>query len=134
MHCNNKIKIQVNFLIFKSKIIKTCNFRLKRQDEVNNSRLRLEHSKQIQLYLLNGDEQPGCIFCDCQLTFWSVRYVFCSRRVQKSQDKLMCIQSYRFCNNVILTKKFKLFNILDVYNLFAKLSYKLCMHVRLDVK
>ena len=108
MHCNNKIKIQVNFLIFKSKIIKTCNFRLKRQDDVNISRLRLEHSKQIQLYILNGDEQPGCIFCDGLLTFWSVRYVFCSRRVQTSQDKLMCIQSYRFCNNVILTKKFKL--------------------------
>lgn len=113
------LKIQVNVILFKSTL---SNFGLKRHDEVNISRQRLGHSKLTHLYLLNGDEQPGCIFCDCQLTFCTVPTRFLFERSTKLHDKLMCIKSYRFCNHVIFTKKFKLFNILDVYT-SSYLSY-----------
>ena len=44
------------------------NFNLKRSDQVVISRIRIGHSKLTHTYLLKGEQQPECIFCDCPLT------------------------------------------------------------------
>ena len=44
------------------------NFNLERSDQVVISRIRICHSKLTHTYLLKGEQQPECIFCDCPLT------------------------------------------------------------------
>ena len=43
-------------------------FNLKRSDQVVILGIRIGHSKLTHTYLLKGEQQPECIFCDCSLT------------------------------------------------------------------
>ena len=42
-------------------------YNLKRSDQAVISRIRIGHSKLTHTYLLKGEQQPKCIFCDCPL-------------------------------------------------------------------
>ena len=68
-----------------NKVNTPYNISLKRCDQVIISRTRIGHSKLTHTYLLQGEKQPGCIFCDCPLTvyhiFWDCLYLFPARRV-----------------------------------------------------
>ena len=50
---------------FQNKVIIPYNFNLKRSDQVVISRSRFGHSKLTHAYLLKGEQQPECIFCEC---------------------------------------------------------------------
>ena len=52
------------------------NFNLKHSDQVVISRIRIGYSKLTHRYLLKGEQQPECIFCDCLLT---LDYIFLER-------------------------------------------------------
>ena len=56
-----------------NKVNKPYNLSLKRQEEVIISRIRKGHSKFTHSYLLQGEQQPECIFCDCPLT---IQHIF----------------------------------------------------------
>ena len=57
--CTSKLKSIQN------KVNKPCNFNLKRRDDVIISRIRIGHSRLTHSYLLKGEQQPECMFCDC---------------------------------------------------------------------
>ena len=63
-----------------NKVNKPCNYGLKRQDEVNISRLRIGHSKFTHSYLLNGEEW----LCDCQLTIQHILFTYVATPQQKN--------------------------------------------------
>ena len=52
------------------------NFNLKRSDQVVISRIRVGHTKFTHSYLLKGEQQPECIFCDCPL---NLHHIFLER-------------------------------------------------------
>ena len=51
-----------------NKVNKPCNTILKREDEVIISRLRIGHSKLTHSYLMNKEDPPECISCNCPLS------------------------------------------------------------------
>ena len=52
---------------FQIKVNIPYNYNLKRRDQVVISRIRIGHSKLTRTYLLKGERQPHCIFCNCPL-------------------------------------------------------------------
>ena len=75
------IKLYINYLLeifwdfcdtctsklisIQNKVNKPCNFNLKRRDDVIISQIRIGHSRLTHSYLLKGEQQPECMFCDC---------------------------------------------------------------------
>ena len=55
-----------------NKVIKPCNFNLKRTDDVIISRIRIGHSRITQSYLLKGEQQPECISIDYSTVIFRV--------------------------------------------------------------
>ena len=60
-----------------NKVNKPCNIILKREDEVIISRLRIGHSKLTHSYLVNKEDQPECISCDCPLSIYHILLECC---------------------------------------------------------
>ena len=54
-----------------------CNVILKREDEVIISRLRIGHSKLTHSYLINKEQQPECISCNCPLSVYHILLECC---------------------------------------------------------
>ena len=60
-----------------NKVNKPCNVILKREDEVIISRLRIGHSKLTHSYLINKEQQPECISCNCPLSVYHILLECC---------------------------------------------------------
>ena len=83
-------------------------------------RIRIGYSKLPHKYLLKGEQQPECIFCDCHLILHHI-FLECSdtlparnllllNNVQTLQDlwhRLISVIFCIFCRSVIFTTKFK---------------------------
>ena len=81
---------------------KYINFNLKRSNQVVISRIRIGHSKLTHTYLLKGEQQPECIFCDCSLT---LRPIFLER------------------SDTLPARNLLLYNAQTVQDLFAKVNF-----------
>ena len=73
-----------------NKVNKTCNLNPKRRNDVIISRIPIGHSRLTHSYLLKGEHQPECTFCDCTLTIQHI-FLQCSDTflVQESLFRIM---------------------------------------------
>ena len=112
---NHLIKLCINSLwqlfwdfrdTFKLHSIQQYDFHLKHSYQVIISRFRIGHSMLTRTYLLKGEQQPECIFCDCPLTLYHL-FFECSYTLPPG--------TYSLCKN-FLTAELQLQNCSQVIN------------------
>ena len=90
------------------------NFYLKCLLNVVISRIRIGHSKLTHTYLLKGEQQPECIFCDCLLT---LDYIFLER------SDILTARNYVRTNVRTMQDLFTQANISDIFQFLQECDF-----------
>ena len=109
------MRTYMTIYFFQNKVNKPYISYHKRSDQVIISRIRIGHSKLTHTYLLKGEQQPECIFCDCPLT-WHHIFLDCSDTLTASNLLLNNVQSMQIFTKVSTDDILQFLQECDFYN------------------